>query len=263
MHTQLASSLTKCLEEGKTPLWMAKGRAFFIQKDKSKGTVASNYRPITCLPLAWKLLTGIFSDEIYRYLEGQELLPEEQKGCRRKSKGTGDLLYIDKMILKEVKHRRKNLSMAWVDYRKAYDMIPHSWLIECLTALKVNQNVRNLLSETMKSWRVEMMCKDEILGEVRIKRGIFQGDALSPFLFVISMIPLTSILRKAAPGYEFSSSKVKINHLLYMDDLKLYGKTQKRPRIIDTDSQNLQLRHRNGIWPRKVCITCHEKRKGC
>ena len=71
------------------------------------------------------------------------------------------------------------------------------------------------------------MCKDEILGEVRIKRGIFQGDALSPLLFVISMIPLTSILRKAAPGYEFSSNKVKINHLLYMDDLKLYGKTQK------------------------------------
>ena len=131
------------------------------------------------------------------------------------------------MILKEVKHRRKNLSMAWVDYRKAYDMIPHSWLMECLTALKVNQNVRNLLSETMKSWRVEMMCRDEILGEVRIKRGIFQGDALSPLLFVISMIPLTSILRMAAPEYEFSSSKVKINHLLYMDHLKLYGKTQK------------------------------------
>ena len=139
-----------------------KGKDSVNSKDKSKGTVASNYRPITCLPLAWKLLTGIFSEEIYRYLEGQELLPEEQKGCRRKSKGTGDLLYIDKMILKEVKRRRKNLSMAWVNYRKAYDMIPHSWLMECLVALKVNQNVRNLLSETMKSWRVEIMCKDEI-----------------------------------------------------------------------------------------------------
>ena len=41
------------------------------------------------------------------------------------------------------------------------------------------------------------------------------------------MIPLTSILRKAAPAYEFSSIKVKINHLLYMDNLKFYGKTQK------------------------------------
>ena len=97
---------------------MTKGRRVLIQKGKSEGTAASNYRPITCLPLAWKLLTGIFSDEIYRYLEGQELLPEEQKGCRRKSKGTGYLLNIAKMILKEVDYRRKNLSMAWVDYRK-------------------------------------------------------------------------------------------------------------------------------------------------
>ena len=71
------SSLTKCLEEGKAPLWMTKGRTVLIHKDKSKGTAASNYRPITCLPLAWKLLTVILYDEIYRYLEGQELLPEE------------------------------------------------------------------------------------------------------------------------------------------------------------------------------------------
>ena len=69
---------------------MSKGRTLLIQKDRSKGTVASNYRPITCLPLAWKLLRGLFYDEIYRYLEGQDLLPEEQKGCHRKSKGTGD-----------------------------------------------------------------------------------------------------------------------------------------------------------------------------
>ena len=98
--------------------------------------------------------------------------------------------------------------------------------MEFLEALEVNQNVQNLLSEAMKSWRVEIICKDEILGEVKIKTGIFQGDTLSPLLFFISMIPLTSILRKAAPGYEFASSKVKINHLLYMDDFKLYGRTQ-------------------------------------
>ena len=198
-----------------------------IQKDRSKGRVASNYRPIICLPLAWKLLTGIFYDEIYRHLEGQDLLPEEQKGCRRKSKGTGDLLFIDRIILKEVKSRKKHLSMVWIDYRKAYDLIPHSWLMECLAALKLSQNVQKLLKETMTSWRVEMTCRNEVIGEVRIRRGIFQGDVLSPLLFVVSMIPLTRILRKANTGYEFSATKVKINHLLYMDDLKLYGKSQK------------------------------------
>ena len=40
--------------------------------------------------------------------------------------------YIDRIVIKEVKSRNKNLTMAWIDYKKAYDMVPHSWIIECL-----------------------------------------------------------------------------------------------------------------------------------
>ena len=46
------------------PSWLTRGRTSLIQKDKSKGNVASNYRPITCLPLMWKLLTGVIADQI-------------------------------------------------------------------------------------------------------------------------------------------------------------------------------------------------------
>ena len=56
------------------------------------------------------------------------LLPQEQKGFRfrRKSRGTNDLLFNDKMIMRDVKMRKQNLSIAWIDYNKAYDMVPHS-----------------------------------------------------------------------------------------------------------------------------------------
>ena len=56
------------------------------------------------------------SNEIYDYLEKKMLLPEGQKGCRQKCKGTGDLLFIDKMIIQEVRMGKKNLSVAWIDY---------------------------------------------------------------------------------------------------------------------------------------------------
>ena len=59
------------------------------------------------------------------------------------------------------------------------------------------------------------------LGEVEIKCGTFQGDSLSPLVFVLASIPLSLILRKAEAAYEFSQSKGKINHVLFMDDLKL------------------------------------------
>ena len=66
-----------------------------IQKDKSKGKAVSNYRPIACLPLMWKLLTGIFALKIYDHLHSNNALPFEQKGCRKHSRGTKDQLLID------------------------------------------------------------------------------------------------------------------------------------------------------------------------
>ena len=59
------------------------GRTVLNMKDKSKGKVLGNYKPIACLPLMWKLLTIIFSEAMYGQLSFQELLPNEQKGCRK------------------------------------------------------------------------------------------------------------------------------------------------------------------------------------
>ena len=42
-----------------------------------------------------------------------------------------------------------------------------------------------------------------------------------------ALIPLNLSLRKAKAAYEFSGSKEKIDHLLFMDDLKLYSRNEK------------------------------------
>ena len=227
LHGDMERLLNKCLGEGWVPSWMTKGRTVLIQKDLSKGNVPSNYRPITCLPMMWKILTGIIADCVYESLDSRGVLTAEQKGCKRGTRGTHDLIYIDKMVLREVKRRRKNLAMCWIDYRKAYDMVPHSWIIECLDLFKVAKNVRNLLTETMEKWCVELTSNGKLLGEVNIKRGIFQGDTLSPLLFAIALIPLTLVLRDCKEAYEFYKNKEKLNHLLYMDDLKLFSKSER------------------------------------
>ena len=46
-------------------------------------------------------------------------------------------------------------------------------------------------------------------------------------MFVLALISLSLILRKARTAYEFSESKEKIKHLLFMDDLKLYSRSEK------------------------------------
>ena len=104
--------IRKCLDSGFLPGSLTRGKTSLLQKDNSKGNVARHFRPITCLPLTWKLLPGVIADQIYAHLDQEKLLPEEQKGCRKGSRGTNDLIYIDEAVIKEVKPRNKDLAMA-------------------------------------------------------------------------------------------------------------------------------------------------------
>lgn len=70
-----------------------------------------------------KLLTEKVA--IYEVVDHRNLLPL-QKACRKKSGGTHDLLFTEKMVLKHARSRQRNLAMAWIDYREAYDMVSHS-----------------------------------------------------------------------------------------------------------------------------------------
>ena len=46
--------------------------------------------------------------------------------------------------------------MAWIDYVKAYDMVPQSWIINCLKMYKISDEVLNIIETNMKTWRVEL-----------------------------------------------------------------------------------------------------------
>ena len=74
--------------------------------------------------------------------------------CRRGSRETNDLLYIDRAVTKEVRSGNKNLAMAWIDYKKAYDMVQHLWIIECLDLLGVAENIKSFLVNSMENWKV-------------------------------------------------------------------------------------------------------------
>ena len=69
------------------PDWLTKGRTALIQNYKAKGNIASNYRPITCLQLVWKLLTGILANEIYDYLEKKMLFQRNRTGVDESERG--------------------------------------------------------------------------------------------------------------------------------------------------------------------------------
>ena len=64
IHEKLALELNRCLQGATVPEYITKGKTILIQKDPLKGTTQNNYRPITCLPMMWKILTAQVREEI-------------------------------------------------------------------------------------------------------------------------------------------------------------------------------------------------------
>ena len=114
----MAALFNKLIEEDKIPEWLTAGVRFLIPKNENTEN-PKNYRPVTCLPKIYKLMTYIISRRMQKYIDDENLMPKEQKGCCRGSKGRKDQLLISKAILQECKRRKKNLCMAWIDYQKA------------------------------------------------------------------------------------------------------------------------------------------------
>ena len=132
---------------------------------------------------------------------------------------------IGKQILKHCKKCQRSLAMGWIDYKKAYDMMPHHWVTEAMKMVGIADNM-NLFENSKEKWRTELIACNESLGEIDIRRGIFQGDSFSPLLFVVVLMPLSIILNKTDLRYVTSQNQ-KLNYLLLMDDLKLHAKSER------------------------------------
>ena len=106
----------------------------------------------------------------------------------------------------------KNLNAAYKDYayKKAHDMVPYTWILQHPKTFKIVDNIRDVIGKSMKNWKVELTSGGETLGEVKTNKGIFQRDSLSPILFIITLLPLSILLRDMKAGYMLGESREKL-----------------------------------------------------
>ena len=121
--------------------------------------------------------------------------------------------------------------MAWIDNRKAYDSVPHGWILKTLQMYRFNEKLIKFMEASMSNWKTTMKLFYTdgciTMDQIRIKRGIFQGDSFSPLLFCLALVPLTSEMATSGYGYKISNASAPITNLSYMDDLKLYSKNEQ------------------------------------
>ena len=210
------------LEEVRTglvdmPDWIATMRTILLPKNSDTHD-PKNYRPIGCQNTHYKVYTSLLAHFIQNHCVSNNIIAPAQGGGKPGTWGCVDQLLINKHITNEVKQKRRNLLCAWLDYQKAYDSIPHSWILEALRLAKVPEDIIKSVERLTDIWATQIQLNSNIgsitTDVIRYLCGVIQGDTLSVLLFILSLNPL-SFLLKDAPGYKLKheNQSITINHL--------------------------------------------------
>lgn len=242
-QTYIAKQINEIIKDPKKfPVFLTQGKTYIKPKDEDTLNPA-NYRPITCLPTLYKIITSCIANKIQSHLIGQNVITEEQKGCRKRSQGCKEQLIIDSIVMKQAELNQRNLTICYIDYKKAFDSVPHSWLLKTLEIYKVHPKIYNFLDNVMKTWRTSInLSSNSQTDNIEIKRGLFQGDSLSALWFCLCLNPLSNTLNSTKYGFDIKIEKethYKISHLMYMDDIKLYTSSETQMKQLLKITENI------------------------
>ena len=171
------------------------------------------------------------------HLADNNIIAPEQAGAKKGMWGCTDQLLINQAVTDEAIKNRRNLYMIWLDYKKAYDSVPHGWITEAMKLAKIPEKIIKAINQLISKWQTELSIPT-VNGKVRIveilyRKGVLQGDYLSVILFILSLNPLSFLLNRT-DGFKLSKDTVhekNITHLLFVDDLKLLAPTLNKIKL--------------------------------
>ena len=114
-----------------------------------------------------------------------------------------------------------------VDLWKAFDSVRWEFILDLLSALHFPPNLIHWIRVCISTPSFSININGSLEGYFSSKRGLQQGDPMSPYLFVLVMDALSMIIAHKVSMetnycYHWRCEKSKITHLCFADDLILF-----------------------------------------
>ena len=118
---------------------------------------------------------ALLTNRIYNHLLRNNILPEEQKGCCTVSRVCKHQVLVSKMITPLAKKHQRHLCMAWIDYKKAFDSLSHTWIDTVMEMYQICPTIRQFVKASRKEWKTAVWLY-HTKGNVKTENWLLNGE---------------------------------------------------------------------------------------
>ena len=202
-----------------------------IEKSGKDRNLLSNWRPISLLNYDYKILTKVLANRVKQFLP--YIISESQTGYVKERNIEDSIRLIQDVIHYLDTNNLPGILLA-IDFQKAFDTIEWEFLLKALKHFNFGQNFIKwieLLYTDISSCTIN---NNKTSQYFNIKRGVRQGDPLSPYLFIIAVELLARAIKRSEDisGIHINVREIKMTQ--YADDLTIFlDKPESIPNLLD------------------------------
>ena len=194
-----------------------------------------NYRPISLLPICGKGFEKIIFDNLYSYLNLNNLITINQSGFRPGDSTTNQLLFlVDEIHQAFEDHKSLELRAVFLDISKAFDKVWHDGLIFKLKQNGISGRLLQLFENYLLNRKQRVVLNGSRSEYSVIESGVPQGPVPGPLLFLIHINDL--------------ERNIKSNIKFFADDTSLFSAVKSPVISVEDLNHDLALIHQ---WARQ------------
>ncbi|CAD6238435.1 GSCOCG00012534001-RA-CDS, partial [Cotesia congregata] len=216
---------------GKVPEYLLESKTTLIPK-KDGASEPGDFRPITVSSVITRTFHKVLANRMNNLIK----LDPRQRGFRSVD-GCSENIFLVDLILRFSRLNSKPLFMASIDVAKAFDSVSHQAIVDTLRSFGVPLSIVDYIAGVYRKSTTRLQCAGWTSDLISPKKGVKQGDPLSPIIFNMVLDRLFSEIPEEI-GCRLGG--VIVNALAYADDLLLFASTSTGlQRLLDISNEYL------------------------